>query len=157
MRAEALQVLCMPIGSASGDELPDDVASLKALVAAREEAIRLQGFEIEKLKHQLAILRRHRFGAKSEGIDQLELGIEDLEETSAEAGTPAPSANPASADTSDPKRKPKRRPLPDYLPRQDVVHEPESTCSNCGKPMRHLGEDVREVLDYGETDQKTIQ
>lgn len=38
--------------------------------------------------------------------------------------------------------------LPEHLPRQDVVHEPESKCADCGKPMRYLGEDIREVLDY---------
>ncbi|GGY57325.1 IS66 family transposase [Parvularcula lutaonensis] len=122
-------------------DLPEDVGALQGLVVH-------QALEIEKLKHQLAVLRRHRFGSKSEGLDQLELGIEDLEETAAEAGASASSNDPASSESADPKKKPKRKPLPEHLQREDVVHEPESICSDCGKPMRHLGEDVREVLDY---------
>ena len=121
--------------------LPEDVGALQGLIVH-------QALEIEKLKHQLAILQRHRFGAKSEGLDQLELGIEDLEGTAAEAGASAAPTEPSHSDISDPKKKPKRKPLPEHLPRDDVVHEPESTCSDCGKPTRALGEDVREVLDY---------
>ena len=48
--------------------------------------------------------------------------------------------------------KPKRKPLPDHLPRQEVVHQPAGdgacTCPACGGGMARLGEDVTEVLDY---------
>ncbi len=75
------------------DSLPDDAAELKAMVVVREAEIAAQKTEImardaeirtrdlmiEKLKHQLAGLRRHRFGAKSEALDQLELLVEGEE------------------------------------------------------------------------------
>ncbi|MEE4208809.1 MAG: transposase [Parvularcula sp.] len=85
--------------------------------------------QIDKFKHQLAVLGRHRFGTKSEGLDQLKLGTEDLEETAAEAGAPATSADPIFSDSADPKNKPGRK-LRDHLPRQDAVHEPDGTCSD---------------------------
>lgn len=48
--------------------------------------------------------------------------------------------------------KPKRKPLPEHLPRQEVVHEPADdgacTCPDCGGDMAQLGEDVTEVLEY---------
>jgi transposase len=48
--------------------------------------------------------------------------------------------------------KPKRKPLPEHLPRQEIIHEPEHdgacTCPDCGGKMAKLGEDVTEVLDY---------
>ena len=48
--------------------------------------------------------------------------------------------------------KPKRKPLPDHLPRQEVVHQPADdgacNCPDCGKGMAKLGEDITEVLDY---------
>ncbi len=122
-------------------DLPEDAGALQGLVVH-------QALEIEKLKRQLAVLRRHRFGLTSEGLDQLELGIADLEETAAEAGAPSAPTEPSHSNISDPKTKPKRKPLPEHLPREDVVHEPESACADCGKLMRRLGEDVREVLDY---------
>ena len=102
---------------------------------------------IEKLKVELARLRRETYGASSEKlarIEQLELQLEDLEETVA-AATPARSQAPL--------RKPVRRPLPDHLPRHDVVHEPElasdgCSCPGCGGRLSRLGEDATEELEY---------
>ena len=102
---------------------------------------------------QLARLRRMKFGQSSERLtllaDQLELTLEDLEaeQASAEcvvAGDTLPDA-PATE-----RRKPKRQPLPDHLPRDEVVHAaPDADgCSACGGAMGKLGEDVTEVLDY---------
>ena len=59
--------------------LPDDIAALKAMVlasraelAARDAELRNRDVLIEKFKHQLAGLRRQRFGTTSEALDQLE-------------------------------------------------------------------------------------
>jgi hypothetical protein len=46
------------------------------------------------------------------------------------------------------KKSPGRRPLPDHLPRREIVHTPACTCPACGVAMRQVGEDVSEVLDY---------
>src|ERR1700733_11588993 len=89
----------------SGDgSLPDDIEALKALVLAREAALRERDgdleqlrstvsplqknlwertLEIEHLKLWIAKLQRMQFGRKSEKIDrqieQLELRLEDLQ------------------------------------------------------------------------------
>jgi transposase len=69
----------------------------------------------------LAKLRRMQFGRSSEAlgerIEQLELSIEELEATDAQAA-------PASALPRTPKSKPARRPLPMSLPREVHVHAP---------------------------------
>ena len=77
--------------------LPDDIAALKAMVlssraelAARDAELRNRDLLIEKLKHQLAGLRRQRFGATSEALDQLELGLEDEEIARAAEAPPEP-------------------------------------------------------------------
>ena len=116
--------------------------------------MQLKALEIEKLKFQIAKLRRMQFGRSSERIsrqiEQLELRLEELETGAAEdiaraeaADRPAPTRERA---------KPKRKPLPDHLPRQEVVHQPADdgacTCPDCGRGMAKLGEDVTEVLDY---------
>ncbi len=76
------------------DDLPDDIAQLKAMVRAeRAEKTRLAS-QNDRLAHMLRQLRRNHFGRKSErlGEDQLNLGLEDLEtaiacgEVSAEKG-----------------------------------------------------------------------
>jgi hypothetical protein len=41
-----------------------------------------------------------------------------------------------------------RKPLPDHLPREDVVLSPGEACEQCGGVLRHLGEDVSEPLEY---------
>jgi transposase len=118
------------------DPLPQDVAELHALV-------RYQGVLIEKLKHQLAGLRRSRFGSSSEALEQLELTLEEAEIAAAAVPAGQPVAAPAPE-----KDLPKRRPLPDHLPRSEQVLSPGEACGQCGGRLKHLGDDVTEELEY---------
>ena len=141
-------------------ELPIDPAELRDFalacqgeLKAAQTAVQLKALEIEKLKFQIAKLRRveppsgSTFGRSSERInrqiEQLEFRLEELETGAAEDTARAEAADRA---------KPKRNPLPDHLSRQDVVHQPADdgacTCPDCGRGMARLGEDVTEVLDY---------
>ena len=118
--------------------LPDDVDLLKAMLVVADA-------ELEQLRMQVARLRRMTFGRSSERLtreaDQLELGLEEAEaEVAARAAPPVARAR----DTA----KPFRQPLPDHLPREDVVHEGPCVCPDCGGAMRRMGEDVTEQLDY---------
>ncbi|WFU51873.1 IS66 family transposase [Sinorhizobium terangae] len=136
-------------------DLPDDVESLRAIIAAQAEELarksqklRSRDTLMEKLKAQLAVLRRARFGASSEkierSIEQLELALEDIEAADAEF-----EGSVRSVSGSQDKAKPSRRPLPDHLPRQEVVHQAACTCPVCGgSNFIRNGETVTEVLDY---------
>ena len=132
----------------------NELATATAELEAAKLAVQLRTLEIEKLKFQIAKLRRMQFGRSSERlgrrIEQLELRLEELEAGEAEAiskavaeGRPLPMPDGA---------RPKRQPLPDHLPRAEVVHEPEQDgaccCPKCGGDMAPLGQDVTEVLDY---------
>src|SRR5436305_9971161 len=93
--------------------LPSDPAALGALaaglqaelarkeleIAANAAEIHAKTLHIEKLKVQLAVLRRARFGRSSEKLDrdieQLELLIGELEEGAAEEEARAGDADPA--------------------------------------------------------------
>lgn len=139
-------------------DLPVDPEALRAFalacqaeLKAAEASVQLRTLEIEKLKLQIAKLRRMQFGRSSERvtrrIEQLELQLEELETDEAvrvEETAPQPSDRRQA--------RPKRQPLPDHLPRQEIVHEPEGeeacVCPDCGGGMAKLGEDVTEVLDY---------
>ena len=123
-------------------DLPDDTVQLKAMVVAYVAEIRTRDLLIEKLKHLLAGLRRHRFGAKSEALDQLELLLEG-EEIAAAAEVQVETAS-----RSEPKGQPKRKPLPDHLPRDEQVITPGESCGRCGGTLKRLGEDVTEELEY---------
>lgn len=123
--------------------LPDDVAALKAMIAVRDAELYAQALLIEKLKLQLSVQNRHRFGARSEGMGQLELTI------GAEPIDIAPREPARNDEAQSAKGRAKRKPLPDHLPRETIVHRPNaSDCASCGRPMRKMGEDVREILDF---------
>ena len=127
-------------------DLPDDVEALKVeLVAARALVIE-QKIQLEKLRFEIARLKRMKYGRSSEQLDtqigQMQLTLEDLEATLAETPEPlrpAPKQAPI---------KPVRRALPAHLPREDVVHDSACTCPACGGTLRRLGEDVSEMLEY---------
>lgn len=122
-------------------------------LAAARAGLLAKALEIEKLKLQIARLRRQQFGPSSEKIartiEQLELMLEELEAQTpipAAAADPAPDAEPSSASTKS--KRSGRQPLPAHLPRHEIVHEPSCTCPACGGEMRKVGEDVTEILDY---------
>jgi len=66
----------------------EEIALLRRMLAERDAALASAAIEIEHLRLQLKALKRSRFGSSSEKldaeIDQLELRLEDLEESEAE-------------------------------------------------------------------------
>jgi transposase len=102
---------------------------------------------IEKLKLQIARLRRIQFGRKSERHDaqvaQLELLVEALE-TALATDAPAAAA-PAPAEIPN---RPVRRALPEHLPRESVTHAAACMCPACGGSLKRIGEDVSEQLEF---------
>ena len=129
----------------------DEIAALRHELAAARAQLGTAAVEIEQLRAQLAALRRQQYGRSSERLDaeiaQLELRLEDLEENAAEHQAARPDPAPPTA-PSRPRAKAVRRPLPDHLPRETVLHEPDQVCACCepGKLAR-LGEDVTEILE----------
>jgi transposase len=79
----------------------------------------------------------------TEMIGQLELSLEELEETRAEA--PPVAESPATEVTPSPHHPP----LPAPLPRESIEPLPEMPCCpSCGGELKHLGEEVSEQLEY---------
>ena len=137
----------------ASSDLPDTVVALQAMIALQndklsifEAEIKERDCRIEKLEHQLAGLRRHQFGTRSESLDQLELTLEEEEIARAVETLVGEDVSDTSSNT--PKGKPKRKPLPDHLPRNDEILSPGSQCSACGGVLKTLGEDVTEELEY---------
>jgi transposase len=147
------------LDASTDQDLPDDVEVLRALLiesraqtAKLSATVRHHELQIEKLKLQLAKLRRMQFGRSSEKlaqqIEQLELLIEELETPTT---LPPRSSRPAAPDAT------ARRALPEHLPRESVVHAPVCACPDCGGALRDLGEDVSEILDYVPSHWKVIR
>jgi len=146
----------MSIATKSIPENPADfhafATALQAELAARDHELYAKTLHIEKLKMQLATLRRAQFGRSSEKLDdaiaQIELQLEEDEIESAErqeeARPPESKTAPARA-----KLKPVRKPIPAHLPRERVEHKAACKCPNCGGTnLTQVGVDEREVLEY---------
>ena len=140
-------------------DLPDDPQALKQLfiestaalaqthaqLQIAEAMVLSQKLELEKLRFQIAYLKRQRYGRSSEQMDrqlvQMQLSIEDLE---ASLASMPPEVRPAA---KEPAEKPVRRALPADLPREEQVLENPCACPDCGGELRALGEDVSEILE----------
>src|SRR5438309_8901540 len=134
------------------DQLPDDAPALKQIIAAMaQDAITAQA-EIAKLRFQLTRYRRAEFDRSSEKLvreaEQLELAIEMLETDQAERMAAASPIVAAVIETAVEAQKPARRPLPEHLPREDVVHPAPCACPTCGGALRRISEEITETLDY---------
>ena len=137
---------------ASRAPLPDldglDPHELKALIVSQHELIVSRDSELERLKLLIAKLQRMRFGRSSEKLDrqieQLELQLEALQQNDAEkvAALPEPLASVELRARST------RRPLPAHLPREERTYPAkQEACPDCGGELKHLGDDVSEMLE----------
>ncbi len=103
----------------------------------------------EFLEEQFRLFRANLYGRKSEkSVDQAQLYIfneaEEIDAASDEEKKASEITVPAHT-----RGKSGRRPLPEGLPREEVVHdlrEEEKVC-NCGAHLSYIGEDVSERLD----------
>src|SRR5918993_2400325 len=107
--------------------------------------------ELEKLRLLIRQLQRGRFGRRSERLDpdQLQLGLEDLEQTAA-AAEAAQEELAARNSTPRPPRSRRRNlgALPAHLPRiETLIDVEDKSCPCCGGDLHVIGEDMSEMLD----------
>ena len=133
----------------NADELREFAARLITQIADNEREISLKQLKIDQLTHEMAILKRWKFAARSEQLhgEQRHLFDETLEADLEAIGLELAALKRAE-DKTQPKDQPRRAPLPANLPRIEVRHEPESTVCACGCALKRIGEDVSEKLDY---------
>jgi len=129
-------------------ELIAQMASKDTLIAQQANELNWRQGKIDKLTHELALHKRWRFDAKSEGLtaEQVKLFEETASADIAAIEQELAQLAPPTKDTV--KRQPKRGPIPAHLPRTEIHHEPESTMCPCGCALKRIGEDVAEKLDY---------
>src|SRR3954447_16314728 len=116
----------------------------------REERDAAQA-EIEKLRLLIRQLQRGQFGRRSEKLDpdQLQLGLEDLEQAAAAAeaaqdGMAARNGTPRAPRV----RRRNRGALPALLPRIELLLDVEDkSCPCCGGTLHVIGESREEMLD----------
>jgi transposase len=126
-------------------------------ILSQREQLASRDAEIEHLKLLIAKLRRMEFGRSSEKreseIEQLELRLEELE-VRRRKETTAIQGSTGSATVA----RPARRPFPDHLPREVRNCLPKhEACPDCGGKLKHLGEDISEILEYVPAILKVVQ
>jgi transposase len=154
------------MSSSTSLALPTDIAVLHKMIeqqqdrlAQREgEVIHLSAW-VEKLKLEIAVLKRIRFGKASEKLDtqieQLELIVDELEAQQGEhkqatAVKTGEDDSTAATDDSETKTSVKRprKLLPDHLPRETKAYAAVCACPGCGgEQWRVVGETVSETLE----------
>ena len=144
------------------DQLPDDIDALKSLVA--DQATKLDHFtarneqlttenqhyktQVLTLTEQLNLALARRYAASSEKLspDQIRL----FDEAESEAASAVDVDDDVIIVPAHKRKKRGRKPLPDNLPRIDMVHEiPESAryCDHDGQLLVEIGEVISEQLD----------
>ena len=125
------------------------IATQSDVIAQRDQAIQRYKIREEKFSHEIALLRRHRFGKRSEGLDNQQMSmLEDLVDEDIAAIETEMAKISVKPQEERIKQQPKRQPLPQSLPRTDIRHEPDNTLCACGCQQERIGEDVHEKLDY---------
>jgi transposase len=124
MNADELRALAL--------ELMTQVQAQQHLVDRTEAALRFSDAKLAQLTHEMAVLKRWKFAARSEklGHEQQSLLDEaiDADLAAIELELERLSTEPK---TKDAPNKPRRAPLPANLPRVNIQHEPESTVCGC--------------------------
>ena len=125
------------------ETLPDDVAKLKQSVIA-------YATEVELLHEEVRLLRAQLYGRKSERL--VTESTEQLSLFKEAESAPGAEPDPRTKTTVEKhlRKKPGRGPLPENLPRKEIVHdisETEKHC-RCGATKDCIGSECSEQLDY---------
>ncbi len=155
------------------ENLPDDPAFLKAMIAALQTqnakmSVTLQAHDqlIQSLRLRIARLKKQVFGKSSEKIEreiqQLELALEDLmiaaSESSIEPLAEVEEAEPTEPVASTPEKTMRRRPrVSDKAARERRELDPGTHCPACGGELRLVGEDVSKILDMIAAQMKVVE
>ena len=130
-----------------------EIQAQNADILAKDAVIKAKDFKIEALTHELAHLRRMRYGVKSEMLSKLQQDLFAETWASDLAAIEAEIEQLADQQPGETVAKPKRpragrQPLPDHLPRIEIRHEPEHCiCGKCGNTaLVKIGEDITEQL-----------
>ena len=130
-------------------QLREMVSSLLSTVVAKDREIAFKQATIDKITHEMAVLKRLKFAARSEAFnaEQRTLLEETIDADLAALLAELDKVVPTEQDRSE-KKQPKRQALPVNLPRREILHEPGDTTCSCGCALKRIGQDVAEKLDY---------
>ena len=135
--------------------LPEDPTALRQIVIGLLEEVETKERRLRQLQHWVEQLLRARYGPRRERVDEHQLFL-FAAAILAQGGRTPPAADDQEAPESDSKPSSQRAGhgrgrLPKSLRRERRVYdleEVERQCPECQQPLRRIGEDVSERLEY---------
>ena len=153
------------------EQLPDDPALLKRMIAERDAAIEqikreaAEQLEAERQRHKAemdAVLRRF-YGPRSEKFDPTELllfGLGVAEQLPVDPGVVQAESGERLVTRRVNHHKHGRRALPEHLPRVEVIHDltdEQKRCPCCGIARACIGSETSEQLEYVPSSLKVLR
>lgn len=128
------------------------LAEQQQTIQKLSEENKKQSLEIDYLKERLDLLLAQLYGKKSEKSTKhpdIPGQLSYLEELEEKPSDEIPEPKPVTVKPHNRKKR-GRKPLPDDLPRVDIIHDisDEQKQCNCGSPLDWIGEEVSEQLDF---------
>jgi transposase len=111
------------------------------------DELKQKDFQIEFLSKQIILLKKFKYGRSSEGVDWSQLGFFNEAEALV-AQNASETASPSAAKTK--RGIPKRRPIPECIPRRQVIIElsdQDRQCPSDGTQLHEIGREVSEKLN----------
>jgi transposase len=138
----------MPTSTTS---LPDDVEALREIITQQQAQLEHKSEQISTLEEYVRLLKSKRFGTSSERtpIDQLGL-FNEAEATDGVEDDAAVEETPETPVAAHMRKKCGRKPLPEVLPRVEILHdlaEDEKICAHDGHVLEEIGREVSEQLE----------
>ena len=141
------------------EELLAHHAAITAQAEHDRQALQIALLTIDKLKTEIAYLKRMRYGRSSERLEH-DTQMLLMDEAHAPSSPVQPHVDESLGNVVDLQRERHKRrakdaasaaagELPTHLPRRTVVHPPQPcACGSCDSDRREIGADVSEQLDY---------
>ena len=138
------------LASLNEEQLRELAGDLISKIANKDRELVYSSTKIDQLTHEIAVLKRWKFGRSREQLDagQASLLDETIDADIAAIEQELQDLTPAAKTDPETRQQPKRAALPVELPRVDVRHEPDTTTCSCGCQLKRIGQDVSERLDY---------
>ena len=143
-----------------------DIEKLNTLVAQLTQQLQDKNIElahkdqkIQSLEYQLKSALQFRFGKKSEKSSTHQFGLFDEALITAQEKQIAVTIDEEITVASFTRKKGGRKPLPQELPREQIIHdlpETEKVCA-CGHALHKVGEDRSEQLEFIPTQVKVLE
>jgi transposase len=139
-------------------KLPEDPEALRELARRqhtqldeKESLVEALSDELRTLREYIRLLKHQRFGRKSEQISDEQIRLFNEAETTSHDTVAGEGADDSVFVEAHTRKKRGRKPLPDWIPRIEILHDlpdDEKVCARDGTALERIGEEVCEQLEF---------